>query len=682
MSFFNSLNADHTRWFSWLPVGIGVGILLYFLLSFEPPLLPFLVVLFPGIGVIVYGLITRPSFYESSFRFFLYGIVSMFAGFVLAKIRTDSLSTPILNAPHKNIQLVGVIKDIEHSHHGGKSKCRVTLDLQGQGFLEPGFPKIVRLNAPEGAIQGEPGDKVQCFSNILPVPHPISLQGYDSEIQSYFAGIGAVGRIKGKCQLLKSAELGTLMQWRYQLTQTLRRKMLGATGEVAAALVTGDRSGIPKDIRQNFTDAGIAHILAISGLHISLVAGLVFCIIRRFFSFIPYLAERFFIKKWAAVLSVFATGGYLSISGFGFPGQRAFIMTTLAMVGICLDRNPISLRSLAMAATFILICFPESILSISFQLSFAAVIALISAYENSSLFLKNWVAQGRWWRKTIVNFLGISLTTVVATAATTPLIISTFNRFTMQAILGNLLAIPLTSFWIMPMALLSMFSLLFNQFDGILQDWAFQIWAFGIDLLIRVASMVASLPGAAVLIPSPHPLFSMLTISGALWLALWKQPWRYYGLIPIVLGAFMMLYDHHPDVYMAGDGSVIAYREGKILYASSLKRGRFYVDIWARELGITKVEAWPSQIVDRGKVRLISETYTLSKELLAKQCLSGLWVISNGYIWRTCRDSGAKITDRYHLKNEGSHFIWIKRGIVKILPMKQYLGKRPWRNFS
>lgn len=473
-------------------MGLGIGILIYFQLSFEPPLIPFLVVLFSGIGVIAYGAVTRHPYYESSFRFFLYGIVSVLAGFTIAKMRADYLSTPLLKEPEKNIQLIGVIKDIEHIHHGEKSKCRVTLDLQGQEkSLESGFPKIVRLNAPDRAIQGEPGDAIQCWSNILPVPPPTSFQGYDSQIQSYFAGIGAVGRIKGKCSLLKSAELGTLMQWRYQLTQTLRHKMPGARGEVAAALVTGDRSGIPKDIRQNFTDAGIAHILAISGLHISLVAGLVFCIIRRLFSFIPYLAERFFIKKWAAILSIFATGGNLSISGFGFPGQRAFIMTTLAMVGICLDRNPISLRSLAMAATFILICFPESILSVSFQLSFAAVIALISAYENSSLFLKNWVAQGRWWRNTVVNFLGISLTTVVATAATTPLIISTFNRFTMQAILGNLLAIPLTSFWIMPMALLSMFSLLFNQFDGLFQDWTFQIWAFGIELLIRVASMVA-----------------------------------------------------------------------------------------------------------------------------------------------------------------------------------------------
>ncbi len=517
MSFFDNLSAEHTRWFSWWPVGMGIGILAYFETSFEPSLFPILLALFFAIGVWLYGLITRHPFYESSFRFFLYGIVCVIMGFALAKIRTNYLSTPMLKESLKNIQLTGVIKDIEHIHRGERSRSRITLELQErEKFSEPGFPKIVRLNANNGAIQAEPGDTIQCSASILPVPSPISLQGYDSQIQSYFSGIGAVGRIKGKCRHLKSAELGTLMQWRYQLTQTLRRKMPGSKGEVAAALVTGDRSGIPKDIRQNFTDAGIAHILAISGLHISLVAGLVFCIIRRVFSFVPYFAERLLIKKWAAVFSIFATGGYLAISGFGFPGQRAFIMITLAMLGICLDRSPVSLRSLAMAATFILICFPESILSVSFQLSFAAVIALISAYENNSLFLRNWVAQGGWWKKIIVNFLGITITTLVATAATTPLIISTFNRFTMQAILGNLLAIPLTSFWIMPMALLSMFSLLFNQFDGLLQEWVFQTWAFGIGLLIKVASMVASLPGAAILISTPHPLFLTLTILGGL----------------------------------------------------------------------------------------------------------------------------------------------------------------------
>lgn len=141
----------------------------------------------------------------------------------------------------------------------------------------------------------------------------------------------------------------------------------------------------------------------------------------------------------------------------------------------------------------------------------------------------------------------------------------------------------------------------------------------------------------------------------------------------------MMVIDHHPDVYMAGDGSVIAYRDAETLYASSLKRGRFYVDIWARELGITKIEAWPSQVVDRGKVRLISDPYVMSKKTLLECCTSSSWILSNGYTWRTCRNSGAKITDRYHLKNQGSHFIWIKGDSLKIVSMKQHLGKRPWR---
>jgi competence protein ComEC len=680
MPIFDNLNVEHARWFSWWPVGMGIGILLYFELSFEPRLIFSSIVLLLTIGVMLYGSITRHPFYESSLRFFLYGIISIIVGFTLAKIRTNYLSTPMLKVELKNVQLSGVIKDIEHIHRGERSKRRVTLILQErEESSDPIFPKIVRLNGRDGMIPGKPGDTIQCLSDVLPVPDSVSLQGYDSQIQLYFAGIGAVGRIKGRCHLLKSAEIGTLTQWRYHLTQMLRHKIPGTEGEIAAALVTGDRSGIPKNIRQNFTDAGIAHILAISGLHISLVAGLVFWIVRRLFSFIPYWSERFFIKKWSAVISVFATGGYLAISGFGFPAQRAFIMTTFVMLGICLDRSPLSLRSVAMAAIFILTFFPESILSVSFQLSFAAVIALISAYESSYSFLKNWVVQGHWLRRYLVNFLSIILTTLIATAATTPLIISTFNRFTMQAVLGNLLAIPLTSFWIMPMALVSMLVLFFQQFDGGIQNLVFHMWALGIEFLVRVASIVSSLPGSVVLIPTPHPLFLILTLSGGLWLALWKQPWRYYGFVPIGLGLFMMFYDHHPDVYMAGDGSVIAYRDGEAFYASSLKRGRFYVDIWARELGITKIEAWPSQVLSKGQITLVSNPYNISKESLTKYCTLSPWMISNGYIWKTCRHTKVNVIDRFHLKKAGPHFLWVKSDSIKVLSMKQSFGKRPWR---
>ncbi len=140
-----------------------------------------------------------------------------------------------------------------------------------------------------------------------------------------------------------------------------------------------------------------------------------------------------------------------------------------------------------------------------------------------------------------------------------------------------------------------------------------------------------------------------------------------------------MVVDNHPDVYVANDGSVIAYRDAGTLYASSLKRGRFYVDIWAHELGITKIKAWSSQIINKGPVRLISDPYTLSKELLVEQCRQSYMVISNGYIWRMCHNSKAKIIDRYHLKNEGAHFLWVRKGFVRIVSMKQYLGKRPWR---
>ena len=674
MAISDSLNAETDRWFLWWPVGMGVGALLYFNLPFEPPLLP---ALFIFLGLVA-------LFKTSLNRFFLCAFLSISVGFVAGKVRTEILSTPMLTHKVKDVFVTGVIKDIEHPAYKKGSKRRIILtDVVYEDSIKKA-PHALRLNIADHFIEGKPGDRVRCFADLIPISYPLSLHGYDFQIQAYFAGIGAVGRVKKACSLTMAAPRTFLSRIRYQLTQTLRHAMPGPTGQIAAALVTGDKSGIPKDIRQNFTDAGIAHILAISGLHISLVAGLIFLVMRRGFSLIPFLAERFFIKKWAAVVAIFTTGGYLAISGFGFPAQRAFFMTALVMIGVCLDRTPLSMRSLSLAATVILCFFPESILSISFQLSFAAVIGLVAVFEGGWTPLRIWISSGPWWRKYLDHGFGIMTTTLVATLATTPLIISTFNRFTLQALAGNLLAIPLTSLWIMPMAALALLSLLFGEFS-----WLFKIWHYGLSLLVVTADKIAHLPGSVILVATPYFPFLMLTTLGGLWFCLWKGRWRLWGLGLIALGIPFLFYDHHPGIYVTED--VIAYRSGKTLKASSLKRGKFALDIWVRELGLTKIEPWDTQVtlylgyvtlladpyLENGKKRDYSETTAF----IQKHCTQTPWLVSNGYAWKACRDKmdPSHIIDRYQLRRKGPHFLSIHNQQIDVISAQQHFGKRPWR---
>ncbi|MBY0462072.1 MAG: ComEC family competence protein [Alphaproteobacteria bacterium] len=691
MVFINCLNAEVFRWFLWWPVGMGAGIATYFTLPFEPHLISVLFIFLCISVSLIWNLyyFRHASFQnETSIRFFLYGFLSIIIGFTVAKIRTDTLSTPMLGHQLNDVFITGTIKDIEHPPYKKGNKRRILLGDVSYEEKQKGLPHTVRLNIADHLIEGKPGDLVRCKADLLPISFPLSLFGYDFQQQAYFAGIGAVGRGKKACELVEIAQSTPLSRLRYQLTQTLRKEIPGVNGQIAAALVTGDRSGIPKEVRQNFIDAGIAHILAISGLHISLVAGLIFLIVRRGFALIPFFVERFFVKKWAAIVSIFATSGYLAISGFGFPAQRAFFMTALVMVGICLDRNPISMRSLSIAATFILLLFPESILSISFQLSFAAVIALIATYEGGWTFLKNWIAGGHWYRKYLGHSIGIVLTTVVATLATTPLVIYTFNRFTLQAIAGNLLAIPLMSLLIMPTVLLAVLSLVFGKFI-----WIFKILDLWLSLLVFAAEKIAHWPGAAILVATPHYLFIVLTTFGGLWLCLWKEKWRWLGLVPICFSGFFIFYDHHPHIYITDE--VIAYRSGKTLNLSSVKRGTFASDIWAKELGLTEIKLWNSQVIyypsDVSKITLISNPYLDEKgqkrsyeetdAYVSQYCSHNPRLISNGYVWRVCRDKIApsSIIDRFQLSRRGGHYLWVYPNAIKVVNAAEYFGKRPWR---
>jgi len=575
-------------------VGLAAGILLYFQLENEPSLTvvlsSFACILSSLIGV-RYLYRQHKLFTETACLFWVYALISLATGFTLAKVRIESLATPLLKEAIRSVEVTGTLIDIEHPDLKKPEKRRITIDQIQYDHVAPSqnLPTKIRVNTAAMKLDAEPGDQLKCRVSLLPLSPPVSLQGYDFQRQAYFAGIGAVGRVQS-CQTLAKKAKTRLYQARYALTQQLRKHLPGPTGEIAEALITGDRSGIPKDIRQHFTDSGIAHILAISGLHVTLVAGIIFFLIRRGLALVPYLAENYLIKKWAAVIAMGATGLYLAISGYGFPAQRAFMMTTIALIGILYDRNPLSMRSLAIAATVILSLYPESILSISFQLSFAAVIGLVAVYEGGYQPLKDWIVRQsaqRWFRRPLGYGFGIILTTLVATLATTPFVVYTFKRFTLQAILGNLIAIPITSLWIMPSGVLAVLSLTMGGSDVL-----FWFWGLGIHWLSKSAEWIAALPGAAILVATPHPSFLILTTVGGLWLCLWRQRWRWLGIVPLIASVGFLFYNHHPHVYLAGDGSVIAYRFEKILYVSSEKRGRFYFEQWAREQGGLEIKPW------------------------------------------------------------------------------------------
>jgi competence protein ComEC len=660
---------DKSRWVLWWPVGLGIGISTYFSLPFEPSLTQTSIVLLLSlVGTFV-------ALHQRNDHLFIFLIsiasLSMILGFSAAKVRSDWLATPFLSQKIERIRISGRLIDIEEQHN----RRRLTLDQLTFEDDTSRLNKIRLTHTLSKPLTATLGDRISLETSLLPVSDPVSINGYNFRRQAYFLGMGATGHIKSPIQILKKQDKRLWLEaTRYRLTKSIRQQLPGQTGEIAVALITGDRSGIHPHIRQAFTDAGLAHILAISGLHLTLVAGLIFLIFRRGLALIPYLAENYPIKKWAAILVAFATFAYLAISGFGIPGQRAFVMISIVMLGILLDRNPLSMRLVAIAATLILLLRPESLLSASFQLSFAAVIALIAAYEGGWSPLRQWSLEGRYSRKIIAYGAGLIATTLIATLATTPFTLALFNRITLQTIVGNFLAIPLTSILIIPAATFSVFSLFFG---GI--EFAFQMLSFGIKQLIRIAEMVSSWPGAAILVPTPPPSFLGLITLGALWICIWKSYWRWLGIIPCGTACIILFFQNPPTIYASVDGSVIAYSLRDVLYISNLKKGSFYTNQWMKELGLTQKKEWTQDQVHLGNCLMIrSSDYNLpiSKEMCQHPCL-----ITTGYAWRECREWGHLpkiLIDRYTLKKEGIAQIWTNTNFIQVKFVKRELGIRPW----
>ena len=668
---------DRSRWFLWWPVGLGLGISLYFCLSFEPSLfivlLLFSISLSGAIGSFIYR-------HEYPVPYLLSMIILSFnTGFTSAKIRTDWLGTPFLLTKLDPVEIEGRIVDIEEQ----PKRRRFTLDHPSLSEDIVPLHKVRLTMALSKPLEATIGDHVTVTATLLPLSDPVSLDGYNFRRQAYFLGIGATGRVKGPIQITKHKDkILWLSKKRLHLTTTIRQHLPGPAGQIAAALITGDRSGIPPPIRQAFADAGLAHILAISGLHLTLVAGLIFLIFRRGLALFPYLAENYPIKKWSAVLVIFSTFTYLSISGFGIPGQRAFVMISIVMLGILLDRNALSMRLVAIAATLILLIRPESLLSASFQLSFAAVTGLIASYEGGWKPLRHWSLEGGTFRKLIPYAAGLIATTLIATLATTPYTLAIFNRITLQTILGNFIAIPLTTLLIMPAATLSVFTLPFGGFAPV-----FQILSFGLEKLIEIAQMVSTWPGAAILIPTPPSAFVALITFGGLWICIWRNSWRWGGLIPCVVGCISLVFQNSATIYAAGDGSIIAYRSKDTLYVSNLKRGSFFADQWMKELGLKQKKSWPEDRVKIGSVLLVRSPdfydpspFEVSEEMCQEKAL-----ITTGYAWRECKEWGRIpriLIDRYTLKRDGTYQFWVTSNGLEKKCVRKSLGQRPWNLYK
>ena len=677
-----ALLAERERWFLWLPVAMAIGIALYFALGHEPARWIGPAVLASAIAAIVGGW-RRPGVRLAAIALALAAL-----GFGIAQWRTHGVAAPILDERTRAVMVSGQVATVEARPTG----IRVVIDAPSIEDLDAEqTPRRVRVTVRTDGHPPRPGEWIRVRSVLMPPPPPAAPGAFDFPRQAWFKGLGAVGFAVGKIERVPDAgSAWTFSLWlngrRQDIAERVRGKLDLESGSIAAALMTGDRGAIPKDVVAALRDAGLAHLLAISGLHVGLIAASLFFAVRGLLALWPAVALRFPIKKWAAAASLSGAFVYLLLTGATIPTQRAFLMTGLVLVAVMLDRVAISMTLVAWAAVVVLLHSPESLLGPSFHMSFAAVVALIATYEIVRERFGEWRAGARTPRRAVLYVAGVGLTTLVAGLATAPYAAFHFNRFVDYGLAANLAAVPVTALWIMPWSVAAYLLMPFG-FEGV----ALAPMGWGIEVVVLVARTVAGWPGAVTLLP-PMPVASLVAITlGGLWLCLWRGRWRLAGLAGFVAGAVVMLAAPVPDVLIAGDARLFAVRDeaGGLILSSPRARG-MTAETWLRLHGRDGRATPFLEIDETSEARLRCDSLgcvyrtkghvvaiARDARALAEDCRSAEVVVSLVPMRAACPSAHTTI-DRFDLWREGAHALWLEADAVRVSTVAERRGVRPW----
>jgi competence protein ComEC len=679
--FTDALAAEQNRWGLWIPAGLGVGISAYFSLGEEPPF-------WLGLCLVTVALLFVVCLrHRRGWAAISLAVALAVTGFTAAQIRTATLRTPLITEAINGTQVVGRVAYVERQ----VGASRVTLErLRIQRLAPDRTPEQIRLSLRQ-PVELRPGDWVSLRAGLLPSPPPTAPGAFDFQRRAYFDGIGGIGYALGPLQVTATAAGAghsdpalMLAEMRQSLTERIRDNIGGVAGAIAAALITGERGEIPESVIQAMRDSGLAHLLAISGLNIGIVAGILFGGARLLLALIPPLALRHPIKKWAAAVGILGALAYTLISGGTVPTLRSFLMTALILGAVMLDRRGLSMHLVAWAATVVLLLQPEALLGASFQLSFSAVVALIAVYEWLVRFQRGHTRS--WLGKAALYVGGVALSTLVAGAATAPFAIYHFNRYAAFALAANMLAIPLNVFWIMPWAVVAMVLMPFGY-----GDLPLTLMGWGIDAMVKIAETVAGWPGAVTLLPAMPDWGIAAVTLGGLWLCFWTKRWRLWGGMAVALGMGSLAATELPHVLIDGRGNLAAVRsEAGQLALSSPASGRFVQAAWLRLAGQEESPAyWPTEGVsadgrlacDRRGCLYSAEGRTValirSPEALSEDCWSADVLVAPMFVRRRNCSEPTVLIDRAALIREGAHAVWLGDKI-RVRSVNETRGRRPW----
>ncbi len=673
------LDAERGRWFLWLPVFFGMGIALYLVLPFEPHLAPvFAAAMLATVFRLFFRLTTFQLIISSA-------ILTTALGLLTAKLHAMAIDAPVLKQEYRYIEVEGWIEGLERR----ESRTRLTLRLIRAQKVQPEeAPYRVRISVRGDAEAALPGKAIRLRATLMPPPEPALPGGFDFARYYWFKGIGASGYAMGKIALLEEAPQAPwdlrLRAWfgtlRHEIMARVGAVLKGDNGAIAKALIAGSKGEISEKTKQALRDSGLAHVIAISGFHMAVTAGAMFWLIRALLALFPAIALRFPIKIWAAIGALLVASAYLAISGAAVTAVRSYIMVAIVFMAVIFNRPAISQRNLAIAALLILTVMPQSLMDAGFQMSFAATAALIAFYEARPAFrlFEGWPVL---LAAPLLFLVDVATTTLLASSAVDPFAAYHFHRIAIYSVLGNILAIPIVTFAVMPMVLLSLLAMPLGLEVGPLL-----IMDQGIELMLAVAQFTSTLPGAALAVPRFADGAFTLMIAGGLWLIIWHGRWRFLGLIAIGAGVAIAPFGERPDIWIERKGGLVAIRDQDGFIATGkTRKATFSLERWMEADGDTRrakeargskaFQCDETSCIALVKGKLISHVYHPSA--LADDCRRATILIAVFPLPEPCEQPEV-IIDHADLEERGAHTLTITASRIKVRTVSGTRGNRPW----
>ena len=672
--------AEQGRFGLWLPVFIGTGVLLYFDLRFEPPIWTGMAIAAPAAAVA--WLLRRKSVPFAA----MMAAGATAVGFASAQFATVSAPPqPVL--PTRATIITGTVRSVELLPEGR----RIALDAAQLGDGDP-LQRWLRVRLKKDDTQSvAAGDVVRLRALVRPPMPPAYPGAWDRQRDAWYSGQAGSGYALGPLE--RVAENAPNGPWR--LVQRLRETIAdriaaiapGAAGAVSITLLTGITTGIPPPDREAFRASGLAHLLAVAGLHIGIVMGWTLAFARLALAASEYASLHWPTKQLAALAALAAGGGYMVLTGMHVPIVRSFAMASLYTFAVLAGRRAISLRGLALAAMVLMLLEPEEVPGVSFQMSFSAVLALISGYAALRPALRRLYGDGSWRRRLASHLTALALTSALAGTASAPFGAYHFGHIQIYFVVANMIAVPLAALWVMPAGLIGLLLLPFGL------DWlAFVPMNWGTEAILYVARTTAAWPAATLDVPQIPPWGLALTGFGIAWLGLWHSRLRLAGVPIIAFGLISPLLVRPPDLMVSADARLIGMRTSDTVYLQSIAgASKFTREAWLQYWAPSFIAPMPDAgeqaggaIVCRPEACMLRPWPQAKAALLVRggthpgHCAEISVIVAAEPARGLCPRPWPALVDRFTVWRNGATSIWLDRDGARVLTDRAYRGARPW----